>query len=231
MLYTTNWIERFNKEVRKTTQHVNNFPQSRCRAKLDIYGYQTNGGKNLSYTNHKFLSLQTRNGENLIWAPSDTELLTLPKTEARLAIFTWIESWYNPTRRHSGLGYLLPNNFEKKLNQENQVTINCNPLSQVEILSIPWKNCPSKWDNSTSDLPVQFWPWRSLVWHGVSTGWPVLNVLDRHKTHVGSAHCFTYRFCIRHVMLVGFHIGLYKLEWHEFDSMSKFAQLSRTVVW
>jgi len=26
MRYTTNWIERFNKEVRKTTQHVNSFP-------------------------------------------------------------------------------------------------------------------------------------------------------------------------------------------------------------
>jgi len=51
------------------------------------------------------------------------------KTEARLAIFTWIESWYNPTRRHSELGYLSPNNFEKKLNEENQITINCNPLS------------------------------------------------------------------------------------------------------
>ncbi len=36
------------------------------------------------------------------------------KTEARLAVFTWIESWYNPNRRHSGLGYLSPNNFEKK---------------------------------------------------------------------------------------------------------------------
>ncbi len=59
------------------------------------------------------------------------------KTEARLAIFTWIESWYNPTRRHSGLGYLSPNNFEKKLNEKNQIAINCNPLSQVEILSIP----------------------------------------------------------------------------------------------
>ena len=26
------------------------------------------------------------------------------KAEARLAIFTWIEAWYNPLRRHSGLG-------------------------------------------------------------------------------------------------------------------------------
>ena len=25
-------------------------------------------------------------------------------TEARLAIFTWIEAWYNPHRRHSSLG-------------------------------------------------------------------------------------------------------------------------------
>jgi len=60
------------------------------------------------------------------------------KTEARLAIFTWIEAWYNPTRRHSGLlGYLSPNNFEKKLNENNQIAIKCNPLSQVETLSIP----------------------------------------------------------------------------------------------
>ena len=36
------------------------------------------------------------------------------KTEARLAVFTWIESWYNPCRRHSGLNYQSPNNFERK---------------------------------------------------------------------------------------------------------------------
>jgi putative transposase len=28
------------------------------------------------------------------------------KTEARMAVFTWIESWYNPHRRHSALNYL-----------------------------------------------------------------------------------------------------------------------------
>lgn len=48
------------------------------------------------------------------------------KTEARLAVFTWIESWYNPRRRHSGLNYLSPNNFERKyqeitINTENQI--------------------------------------------------------------------------------------------------------------
>lgn len=35
------------------------------------------------------------------------------KTEARLAVFTWIESRYNPVRRHSGLNYMSPNNFER----------------------------------------------------------------------------------------------------------------------
>ena len=42
------------------------------------------------------------------------------KTEARLAVFTWIESWYNPHRRHSALNYLSPNNFEKK-HQDNTI--------------------------------------------------------------------------------------------------------------
>ena len=58
------------------------------------------------------------------------------KTEARLAVFTWIESWYNPKRRHSGLGYLSPNNFERKLNEENQNTINCVYVTQTEVLSV-----------------------------------------------------------------------------------------------
>ncbi len=58
------------------------------------------------------------------------------KTEARLAIFTWIESWYNPTCRHSGLEYLSPNNFERKLKEQNQIATNYNSLTQVEVLSI-----------------------------------------------------------------------------------------------
>ena len=36
------------------------------------------------------------------------------RTEARLAVFTWIEGWYNPRRRHSALGYLSPVNFERR---------------------------------------------------------------------------------------------------------------------
>ena len=35
------------------------------------------------------------------------------KTEARLAVFTYIEGWYNPRRRHSALDYRSPTNFER----------------------------------------------------------------------------------------------------------------------
>ncbi len=37
------------------------------------------------------------------------------KTEARMALFEWIEGWYNPHRRHSSIGRLSPNNFERRV--------------------------------------------------------------------------------------------------------------------
>ncbi|MCG3133972.1 MAG: IS3 family transposase ISMxa1 [Planctomycetes bacterium] len=36
------------------------------------------------------------------------------KAETRIAIFEWIEGWYNSRRRHSALGYLSPNEFEAR---------------------------------------------------------------------------------------------------------------------
>ncbi len=34
--------------------------------------------------------------------------------QARMAVFEWIEGWYNPHRRHSSIGYLSPMEFERR---------------------------------------------------------------------------------------------------------------------
>jgi len=35
------------------------------------------------------------------------------QAEAKMAVFEWIEGWYNPHRRHSALDYLSPINYER----------------------------------------------------------------------------------------------------------------------
>jgi transposase InsO family protein len=37
------------------------------------------------------------------------------RAEARTAVFRYLETWYNPTRRHSTLGYLSPVEYEQQL--------------------------------------------------------------------------------------------------------------------
>ena len=41
--------------------------------------------------------------------------------EARMAIFDYIEGWYNPHRRHSSLGQISPFKFERRQQQEARV--------------------------------------------------------------------------------------------------------------
>jgi len=42
------------------------------------------------------------------------------KAEARMAIFEFIEGWYNPSRRHSVLGYKSPNTFERSAQKQQK---------------------------------------------------------------------------------------------------------------
>ena len=44
--------------------------------------------------------------------------------EVRMAIFEFIEGWYNPIRRHKGLGRISPIEFERRhsVNYEHAVT-------------------------------------------------------------------------------------------------------------
>jgi putative transposase len=39
------------------------------------------------------------------------------KAEARMAVFQFIEGWYNPGRRHSALGYMSPVNYERSVRE------------------------------------------------------------------------------------------------------------------
>jgi transposase InsO family protein len=39
------------------------------------------------------------------------------QAEAKMAVFEWIEGWYNPHRRHSALGYRSPVNYERAHHQ------------------------------------------------------------------------------------------------------------------
>jgi putative transposase len=52
------------------------------------------------------------------FATLECELLDRNKfrsqTEARMAVFSFIEGWYNPSRRHSGLDYLSPLEYERR---------------------------------------------------------------------------------------------------------------------
>ena len=43
------------------------------------------------------------------------------REEARAEIFSWIEGWYNPHRRHSALGYVSPREFEQRFARKARV--------------------------------------------------------------------------------------------------------------
>ena len=52
------------------------------------------------------------------FATLETELVERKRfrnqAEARMAMFDFIEAWYNPRRRHSALGQMSPINYEKE---------------------------------------------------------------------------------------------------------------------
>ena len=54
------------------------------------------------------------------------------KAEARLALFTYIEGWYNPRRRHSALGRISPINFERTyLEHKSSATVQPTATSEI----------------------------------------------------------------------------------------------------
>jgi putative transposase len=60
------------------------------------------------------------------FASLETELLDRttfrPRADARLAVFDYIEAFYNPRRRHSALDYLSPADFERRYRSSQPIT-------------------------------------------------------------------------------------------------------------
>jgi len=44
------------------------------------------------------------------------------QAEARMAVFSFIEGWYNPARRHSAIGYLSPIAYEAQMTKDTATT-------------------------------------------------------------------------------------------------------------
>jgi putative transposase len=55
------------------------------------------------------------------------------KAEARMAIFEYIEGWYNPIRRHKGLGRISPIEFERRHSMNHEHAVTHRPARSVAI--------------------------------------------------------------------------------------------------
>ena len=58
----------------------------------------------------------------------------------------------------------------------------------------------------------------------------LLDVLDRHKAHVGSGHCFADCLSIGGIVLVGLDVGFDELGSHQFDGVTQVLELACPVV-
>jgi putative transposase len=59
------------------------------------------------------------------------------KAEARLAVFEYIEAFYNRRRRHSTLGYLSPAQFENRTLSSGGTSLAASRLAPIDRKMIP----------------------------------------------------------------------------------------------
>jgi putative transposase len=56
------------------------------------------------------------------------------QVEAKMAVFEWIEGWYNPHRRHSSLGYRSPVNYERAYQRSGgKIRSSCRLRRQAQV--------------------------------------------------------------------------------------------------
>ena len=63
------------------------------------------------------------------------------QAEAKMAVFDFIEGFYNPRRRHSALGQLSPINFERSRQHEVKSRVVCKSERKLLDASVrlPWR--------------------------------------------------------------------------------------------
>ncbi len=66
------------------------------------------------------------------------------QAEARMALFEFIEGWYNPRRRHSALGYLSPNDFERAAAKEMPRAVRNAHRPAGGVLGACWSKEPER---------------------------------------------------------------------------------------
>ncbi len=59
------------------------------------------------------------------------------QADARLAVFDFIEGWYNPRRRHSALDYLAPMIFERSRGTSDRTVPSGSTIDQGGAISVP----------------------------------------------------------------------------------------------
>ena len=55
------------------------------------------------------------------------------KAEAKAALFSYIEGWYNPRRHHSALGYHSPMEFERRIVGEARATTEITKENHIPV--------------------------------------------------------------------------------------------------
>ena len=65
------------------------------------------------------------------------------KTEARMALFTYIEGWYNPRRRHSALGPDLTGQLRKEAHRQHHMSQRVNTGCPPSALA--WQAPRRRW--------------------------------------------------------------------------------------
>ncbi len=91
----------------------------------------------------RFRGCVSRRSDKKTAKPKKRAKRTVTPAAARMAIFEFIEGWYNPTRRHSSLGRISPVEFERRHSTHHERAVTHRPGRAVAY----WAPAPEPVDN------------------------------------------------------------------------------------